>query len=186
MARRRNTTRFGVTGLGEREELAPGIFINTHYRGCTPGFIHTEEGIILVDAPLIPKQAIDWREQIEQQYPGDPLLYIINTDHHRGHALGNQYFMPCKVIAHERAHKEMSGYTENFKERVRNSFKREPDIQAQLNNIVIIPPDITFTKNARLLYGTREVDLIFVGGHTPATSLVWLPNESVCFVGDIL
>ena len=186
MARRRNTTRFGVTGLGEREELAPGIFINTHYRGCTPGFVHTEEGIILVDAPLIPKQAIDWREQIEQQYPGDPLLYIINTDHHRGHALGNQYFMPCKVIAHERAHKEMSGYTENFKERVRNSFKREPDIQAQLNNIVIIPPDITFTKNARLLYGTREVDLIFVGGHTPATSLVWLPNESVCFVGDIL
>ena len=186
MARRRNTTRFGVTGLGEREELAPGIFINTHYRGCTPGFIHTEEGIVMVDAPLIPKQAIDWREQIEQQYPGDPLLYIINTDHHRGHALGNQYFMPCKVIAHERAHKEMSGYTENFKERVRNSFKREPDIQAQLNNIVIIPPDITFTKNARLLYGTREVDLIFVGGHTPATSLVWLPNESVCFVGDIL
>ena len=186
MARRRNTTRFGVTGLGEREELAPGIFINTHYRGCTPGFVHTEEGIILVDAPLIPKQAIDWREQIEQQYPGDPLLYIINTDHHRGHALGNQYFMPCKVIAHERAHKEMSGYTENFKERVRNSFKREPDIQAQLNNIVIIPPDITFTKNAHLLYGTREVDLIFVGGHTPATSLVWLPNESVCFVGDIL
>ena len=186
MARRRNTTRFGVTGLGEREELAPGIFINTHYRGCTPGFIHTEEGIILVDAPLIPKQAIDWREQIEQQYPGDPLLYIINTDHHRGHALGNQYFMPCKVIAHERAHKEMSGYTENFKERVRNSFKREPDIQAKLNNIVIIPPDITFTKNAHLLYGTREVDLIFVGGHTPATSLVWLPNESVCFVGDIL
>ncbi|MEZ4656659.1 MAG: MBL fold metallo-hydrolase [Caldilineaceae bacterium] len=186
MARRRNTARFGVSGLGEREELAPGIFINTNYRGCTPGFIHTEEGIILVDTPLIPKQAIDWREQIEQQYPDEPLLYIINTDHHRGHALGNQYFMPCKVIAHERAHKEMSGYTENFKERVRNSFKREPDIQAQLNNIVIIPPDITFTKNARLLYGAREVDLLFVGGHTPATSLVWLPNESVCFVGDIL
>ncbi|MEZ4706623.1 MAG: MBL fold metallo-hydrolase [Caldilineaceae bacterium] len=186
MARRRNTARFGVTGLGEREELAPGIFINTNYRGCTPGFIHTEEGIILVDTPLIPKQAIDWRDQIEQQYAGEPLLYIINTDHHRGHALGNQYFMPCKVIAHERAHKEMSGYTENFKERVRNSFKREPDIQAQLNNIVIIPPDITFTQNARLLYGAREVDLIFVGGHTPATSLVWLANESVCFVGDIL
>ena len=51
MARRRNSVRIGVTGLGEREELAPGIFINNHYRGCTPGFIYTEEGIILVDAP---------------------------------------------------------------------------------------------------------------------------------------
>lgn len=186
MARRRSVVRIGVTGLGEREELAPGVFINTHYRGCTPGFIHTEEGIILVDAPLIPKQAKDWRAQIEEQYPGDPLLYMINTDHHRGHALGNQYFMPCKVIAQERAHKEMSGYTENFKERVRNSFKREPEIQAQLDNIIIIPPHVTFTQNATLLYGTRTVELIYVGGHTPATSIVWLPDESICFVGDVL
>ena len=68
MARRRSSVRIGVTGLGEREELTPGVFINTHYRGCTPGFIHTEEGIVLVDTPLIPKQALDWREQIEEEY----------------------------------------------------------------------------------------------------------------------
>ena len=186
MARRRSAVRIGVTGLGEREELAPGVFINTNYRGCTPAFIHTEEGVILVDGPLIPKQAVDWRAQIEAQYPGHPLLYMINTDHHRGHALGNQYFMPIKVIAHERAYKEMSGYTENFKERVRNSFKREPEIQGLLNNIIIIPPHITFTNRATLLYGKRRIELMYVGGHTPATSLVWLPEEGVCFVGDIV
>ncbi|MCC6169884.1 MAG: MBL fold metallo-hydrolase [Caldilineaceae bacterium] len=186
MARRRSTVRIGVTGLGEREELVPGVFINNHYRGCTPGFIHTEEGIVLVDTPLIPKQALDWREQIEDEYPGELFLYLINTDHHRGHALGNQYMMPVTVIAHERAHKEMSGYTDNFKERVRNSFKREPEIQAQLNDIEIIPPHVTFTNRAKLLFGTREIELIFVGGHTPATSIVWLPSEKVCFVGDIL
>lgn len=186
MARRRSAVRIGITGLGEREELAPGIFINTHYRGCTPGFVHTEEGVIMIDAPLIPKQAMDWRDQVEDEYPGEPLLFMINTDHHRGHALGNQYFMPCQVIAHERAHKEMSGYTENFKERVRNSFKREPEIQAQLNNIVIIPPHITFTNRATMLYGGRQLELIFVGGHTPATSLVWLPEEKLAFVGDIV
>lgn len=186
MARRRSTVRIGVTGLGEREELVPGVFINNHYRGCTPGFIYTEEGIVLVDTPLIPKQALDWRAQIEDEYPGDPFLYLINTDHHRGHALGNQYMMPVTVIAHERAHKEMSGYTDNFKERVRNSFKREPEIQVQLNDIEIIPPHVTFTNRAKLLFGTREIELIFVGGHTPATSIVWLPSEKVCFVGDIL
>jgi cyclase len=129
---------------------------------------------------------MDWREQIEEQFPGMPFLYIINTDHHRGHALGNQYFMPCKVIAHERAHKEMAGYTENFKERVRNSFKREPEIQQQLNNIIIVPPHITFTNRATLLYGNRLIELMYVGGHTPATSLVWLPAEKICFVGDIV
>lgn len=186
MARRRTAVRIGVTGLGEREELADGVFINTHYRGCTPGFVHTEEGIVLIDTPLIPKQAVDWRAQIEDEYPDTPFLYIINTDHHRGHALGNQYFMPCKVMAHERAHKEMSGYTENFKERVRNSFKREPEIQAQLNDIIIVPPNVTFTNRAKLIYGERELEVIYVGGHTPATSIVWLPDEKICFVGDVV
>ncbi len=186
MARRKSALRLGVTGLGKREELAAGVIINTHYRGCTPGAIQTEEGIILVDAPLIPQQALDWRAQIEDEFDDEPLLYMINTDHHRGHALGNQYFTPITVIAHERAHKEMSGYTENFKDRVRNSFKREPEIQTQLDNIIIVPPDITFTNRAKLIRGTREVELIFVGGHTPATSLVWLPDEKICFVGDIL
>jgi cyclase len=186
MARRRSAARIGVTGLGEREELAAGVFINTNYRGCTPAFIHTEEGIVLVDAPLIPKQAVDWRQQIEDEYPGHPLLFMVNTDHHRGHALGNQYFMPVTVIAHERAHKEMSGYTENFKERVRNSFKREPEIQAQLNNIIIIPPHITFTNRATLLFGGRRIELLYVGGHTPATSIVWLPEEKLALVGDIV
>ncbi len=184
--RRRPAVKIGVTGLGERKEIAPGVFINTAYRGCTPGFISTEEGVILVDTPLIPEQAKDWRLQIEEECPHKPFLFVFNTDHHRGHALGNQYFMPCTVIAHERAHKEMSGYTENFKERVFNSFKREPEIQKQMTNIEIIPPHLTFTERTKLLYGGREVDLIYVGGHTPATSVAWLPEEKICFVGDVL
>ncbi|MBX3053892.1 MAG: MBL fold metallo-hydrolase [Caldilineaceae bacterium] len=178
--------KLGVTGLGERKAIAPGVFINTAYRGCTPGFVSTEEGVILVDTPLIPEQATDWRAQIEEECPDQPFLFVFNTDHHRGHALGNQYFMPSTVIAHERAHKEMSGYTENFKERVFNSFKREPDIQKQMTNIEIIPPHLTFTERAKLLYGGREVQLIYVGGHTPATSIAWLPEEKICFVGDVL
>ena len=185
-ARRRTSLKLGVTGLGERQEIAAGLFINTFYRGCTPGFVVTDEGLILIDTPLIPKQAKDWREQIESAAPGLPILYVFNTDHHRGHALGNQYFLPATVIAHERAYKEMSGYTENFKERVYNSFKREPEIQEQLTEIEIILPDVTFTDCARLQYGGREIQLIYAGGHTPATSIAWLPEEKIAFVGDIL
>lgn len=185
-ARRRANVKIGITGLGQRQEIGHGVFINNFYRGCTPGFIRTDEGVILVDTPLIPEQAEDWRAQIEEECPDLPFLYVFNTDHHRGHALGNQYFMPSKVIAHERAHKEMAGYTENFKERVYNSFKREPEIQHQLTHIEIVPPHITFTDSAKLLYGGREVHLIFLGGHTPATSIAWLPDERICFAGDVV
>lgn len=185
-ARRRTSFKLGVTGLGERQQIAPGLFINTFYRGCTPGFVVTDEGLILIDTPLIPEQAKDWRKQIEAEAPDKPILFVFNTDHHRGHALGNQYFLPTTIIAHERAFKEMSGYTQNFKERVYNSFKREPEIQAQLTDIEIILPDVTFTDTARLQYGGREIHLIYAGGHTPATSIAWLPEEKIAFVGDIL
>lgn len=189
-ARRRTAYKFGVTGLGERQEIAPGVFVNIGYRGCTPGFVVTDEGLILIDTPLIPKQARDWRQQIEQQIELEErnlkILYVFNTDHHRGHALGNQYFLPATVIAHERAFKEMSGYTENFKERVYNSFKREPEIQEQLTSIEIILPDVTFTDSARLQYGGKEIQFIYTGGHTPATSIAWLPDEKIAFVGDVL
>ena len=65
MARRKSAARPGVTGLGKRDELAPGVFINSHYRGCTPGMVLTGDGFILIDSPLIPRQALEWRAQVE-------------------------------------------------------------------------------------------------------------------------
>ncbi|MEZ4831271.1 MAG: MBL fold metallo-hydrolase [Caldilineaceae bacterium] len=49
-----------------------------------------------------------------------------------------------------------------------------------------MPPHLTFTESAKLLYGGREVQLIFLGGHTPATSIAWLPEERICFAGDVV
>ena len=66
--------------------------------------------------------------------------------------------MPVKVIAHERT-QEMSGYTENFKERAQQSSAgRDPGNVS--NNIVIILPHLTFTQRAELLYGGRRIGLI--------------------------
>lgn len=166
------------------QQIAPNVFVETGYRNANVGCILTDDGAILVDTPMIPAQSIAWRAQVNKASGHAPLLYVINTDHHRGHALGNQHFLPAPVIAHERAWKEMRGYTENFKQRVRDSFKKEPEIQVQFNDLQIIRPQITFKKRLTLLRGGREVRLIWIGGHTLATSVVWMPAERVLFAGD--
>jgi len=140
----------------------------------------------VIDTPLVPQQARDWREQIKKESKDARIAFVILTDHHRGHALGCQYFMPTQVIGHERAHKEMQGYTENFRERVRNSYKRNPEIREQLQQIDIIPPHITYSKEACLMMGDVRIRCIHVGGHTPATCIVWLEDEGICFVGDTI
>ena len=165
-------------------EISPGIFVETDQRGANYGGIVTDAGIIVIDTPLEPAQARAFRDELREEAGGKPFLYIMNTDHHRGHILGNQFFQPTRVLAHEQAWKHMKGYGDNFKQRVIDSFKKAPDIQAQFTDIQIIVPSITFSDRFDIIGGGRDIRIIRVGGHTAATSVVWLPEESLLFVGD--
>ncbi|MEJ5200479.1 MAG: MBL fold metallo-hydrolase [Anaerolineae bacterium] len=166
------------------KEIAPGIFIETDHRGANYAGIVTDVGVIVIDTPMVPDLARAFRDELTRRSGGKPFLYVINTDHHRGHILGNQYFQPTPVVAHEQAWKHMKGYGDNFKQRVIDSFKKEPEIQAQLTDIQIIVPKITFSHRLDIVRGGRDLRIIRIGGHTAATSVIWLPNESILFVGD--
>lgn len=165
------------------QEIASGVYVHLDFRGSNVGLIETSEGNILVDTPLIPSDNQRWLSYIRQVTNNKPILYVINTDHHRGHVLGNQFYN-APVIAHDLAWKNMRGYGANFCQRVVDSFKREPKIQAEFANLEIVRPTITFDSRLDLEYGGRTVRLIHVGGHTEATILIWLPNEKVLFAGD--
>ncbi len=166
------------------KEISPGIFIETDHRGANYAGILTDVGVIVIDTPMVPARAQAFRDALMQRSGGKPFLYVINTDHHRGHILGNQYFQPTPVVAHEQAWKHMKGYGDNFKQRVIDSFKKEPEIQAQFTDIQIIVPKITFSHRLDIVRGGRDLRIIRIGGHTAATSVIWLPNESILFVGD--
>lgn len=166
------------------KEISPGIFIETDHRGANYAGILTDVGVIVIDTPMVPARAQAFRAALMQRSGGKPFLYVINTDHHRGHILGNQYFQPTPVVAHEQAWKHMKGYGDNFKQRVIDSFKKEPEIQAQFTDIQIIVPKITFSHRLDIVRGGRDLRIIRIGGHTAATSVIWLPNESILFVGD--
>lgn len=165
-------------------EISPGIFVETDQRGANYGAVLTDEGVIVIDTPIVPKQAVAFRDELKRVAGGKPFLYIINTDHHRGHIVGNQYFVPTPVVAHDIAWKHMKGYGDNFKQRVVDSFKKEPEIQAQFDTIQIIVPKITFSHRLDIVRGGRDLRIIKVGGHTAATSVIWLPDERILFVGD--
>ncbi len=168
-------------------EISPGIFVETDQRGANYSAILTDDGFIVIDTPIVPKQAVAFRDELKRIAGGKPFLYIINTDHHRGHIVGNQYFAPTPVISHDIAWKHMKGYGENFKQRVIDSFKKEPEIQAQfggINDIQIVVPKITFSHRLDIVRGGRDLRVIRIGGHTAATSAIFMPNEKLLFVGD--
>ena len=165
------------------QEIAPGVFVKLDYEGANVGCVLTDKGAIVIDTPLIPADGKDWAAQVAGL--ADKVLFVFNTDHHRAHIAGNQYF-DAPVIAHEMAWREMSGYKEAFIERTKNMFKRDPAIADQFDELVIVKPQITFTGKLVVKKGGRELHFIRLGGHTPATAGLWLPDERVLFTGDVV
>lgn len=165
------------------QEIAPGVYVKTDYEGANVGCILTDVGAIVVDTPLIPADGKAWAAEVAKIT--DKVLYVFNTDHHRAHIMGNQYF-DAPVIAHEEAWREISSYKDTFIERTKNIFKKQPEIAAQFDEIKLKKPEITFTGRLYVKKGRREVHFVYLGGHTPATSGVWLPSQRILFTGDVV
>ncbi len=168
-------------------EIAPDVFIETDFHGANVAFIVTNEGVILIDTPMLPDDARLWLSQIRERTE-QPIIYIINTDHHRAHVIGNQYFPTATVVAHEHAWKEMKSYGDSFRTRLINMYRdRLPGAVAEWKrHLQIIKPEITFTGRTVLFKGDKEIHLIPVGGHTPATTVVYFPVEKLLFTGDVV
>jgi cyclase len=165
------------------QEIAKNVFVELDYEGANVGCILTEAGAIVIDTPIIPEEAKHWANTVSELT--DKILYVFNTDHHRAHIIGNQFFR-APILAHEAAWKEMANYKDTFIERTKNLFKKRPEIQKQLNQIKIVKPELCFTGRLVMLKGGRELYFMHLGGHTPATSGLYLPDEKILFSGDLV
>lgn len=165
------------------QEIAPNVYYEPRYEGANCGLVLTSEGAIVIDTPIIPEEGRAWAMQVEQLT--DRVLFVFNTDHHRSHILGNQFF-DAPVIAHEAAWKEMSNYKETFIERTKSQFKKQGSVQKQFNETRIVKPELTFTGQLIMRKGGQELYFLHLGGHTSATSGLYLPQVNVLFAGDLL
>ena len=166
-------------------EIANDVFVSTAYYGANVGCVLTYEGAVLVDAPIVPSEAKAWRREIEQQ-TGAELAYIFITDSHANHAIGDSYF-GAKPIANERAYRSMARFTPTMRERVLDAFRDwAPAIADELSGFEVKPPEITFDHDLTLYRGGRTLRMMRLGGHTPASSVLFVEDARVLFAGDLL
>jgi len=85
------------------KQVTPNVFAEDQhsrppmYRGSTHGFVTTSEGVVMIDCPMMPSDAIRWRFEILKLNRGE-VRYLINTDSHHDHTTGNGVF-PGIVIS---------------------------------------------------------------------------------------
>lgn len=166
-------------------EVCTGIYYDDAYRSGNVGLVITAEGAAMVDSPMLPKEAWAWLKKITSLTPKGIAL-LINTDYKMERVLGNCFF-PTTVIGHQLAWAEMRRYDATFLRRYITHY-RDCDAKtlADLTKARIVPPELALTADMTIYKGGCTFDLIHVGGHTPASILVHLPERRVLFAGDVV
>lgn len=161
------------------------ILVETEYVGANVSCITTERGLVLIDSPFLPKDAVIWADLIREQ-TGKEIAYVINTDNHYDHVMGNA-FLTQNVICHMTAAKEMD-YLRNkplLKEVIQLAFPEViPAYESDIDQLDIVSPHITFDRELTLDMGDATIFLEFAGGHSPGTILIYLVEDKVLFTGD--
>lgn len=157
------------------QQITRNVYVETGFPGSNCGFVVTEEGIVMIESPMIPEYALKWREEITRY---GKVKYLINTEPHGDHFAGNYYFEGT-VVAHEGTRETM------LKESI-DRFKNmlPPGSPPPDKGFYFRPPTITFSQQLTLYAGKHTFRLINMPGHTPYQIAVFIPEERVVFTSD--
>lgn len=169
------------------EKISEHVYVHRDSRRTNLGLIVTPQGPVLVDSPMLPDDARAWCDAVAQITAERP-LYLINTDHHLGHSLGNWAFPDTPVIAHRLAAFFMlEKYDATFRARLVDSFRHtQPAVGLELETLPMPRPRLGAVDELSLHFDHFAVELIHVGGHTAGTLLVRVPADDVLFTGDVV
>lgn len=160
------------------EQLTSSVFAETQIRGCNHGFVVTSEGVVMIDSPQKPSDALKLKEEIAKH---GELRYIINTEPHGDHWTGNAYF-DAPVIAHEGVRQRI--LDTNLEEHVARVAGMGPEEPALLENYTPNAPVVTFKNGMTLHLGDHTFQMIHMPGHTLYQAAILIKEEGVVFTSD--
>ncbi len=114
----------------------------------------------------------------------DPVTVVVDTHGHFDHAYGNHAFRPATIWGQAGCVPFMARTGE---QRRAGIAAEEPELAADLLEVVIDPPDRTFDDAATIEVGGRAVSLHYLGrGHTDHDAVITVPGTDVVWAGDLL
>ncbi len=160
------------------KQLTANVFIETGLKGANHGFVTTSDGIVLIDTPHKPSDALRLKGEIERR---GRLRYIINTEPHGDHWTGNAFF-DVPVVAQEGVRARILGT--DLAAHVARVASFGPEEPKLLENYQANAPVITFQSEMTLHVGNHTFRMIHMPGHTLYQAAVIVEEEGVVFTSD--
>lgn len=160
------------------KKIAKNVYAETEFRGCNCGFVVTSEGVVMIDTPQMPTDAVKWRDFIAKY---GTIRYLINTEPHGDHYSGN-YFFKGTVVAHEGTRQAI--LASSAAQSIERMKQTSPADYALMKRFKYRAPTITFNNEMTLHVGDHTFKLFNIPGHTPYQIAVFIPEEKVVFTSD--
>jgi cyclase len=175
----------GQAGAGTPvvQEVSDGIYAYLQPDGSwylnNTGFLVTRRGVISIDATSTERRTRVYLEAV-RGVTDRPVTTLLNTHHHGDHTYGNSVFRGATVVGHERTREEViaGGPPAN------TGFFDDVD----WGDLEVAPPFLTYDRGVTLWADDVRCEVTHVGtpAHTTNDSIVWVPERSVLFCGDLL
>ena len=164
------------------EEVSDGIYAYIQPDGSwyinNTGFLVGGGGVISIDSCATQRRTRALLAAIAS-VTALPVRTLINTHHHGDHTYGNYLFGGATIVAHERCRGGVlaSGLPANL--------GVWTDVDWGIPELA--PPFLTYADAVTVWSGDLKCDVRYVGmpAHTTNDSLIWLPERSVLFAGDL-
>lgn len=145
------------------------------------GFVVGSHGVVAVDTASTQRRAEAFRDAIAG-VTDQPVLTLVNTHHHGDHTNGNYVFDQATVVAHQQCRAEALA-TGLPGPRQGNTWHAP-----EWGELRLSPPTVTFDDGIDLWVDGLccRVQYIGVPAHTTGDSIVWIPDRSVLFAGDLV
>jgi cyclase len=162
-------------------------------QGANVGLIHTTEGMVLIDTTSYPSEmeALFEAAGIHKQ----EVRMVINTHSHSDHTWGNQLFS-CPILAQSLCRERMQSSMENewrqeeiqayITDLEKTDPKKADEVRQNVKGLQIKLPDQVFDDCYKGELGGVKYEVIHMGGHTPDSSIVWLPEKRVLYASDLI
>jgi glyoxylase-like metal-dependent hydrolase (beta-lactamase superfamily II) len=167
------------------EQLADGVFAYTAQGDPNVGCIVGTDAILAIEARATPLMAQRWIDVVRAEVSRLPFGDLVLTHYHAVRTLGASAFSARRVLAHVNT-------ARLIEERGEADWASEQGRMPRLfEGAETIPgltrPTDTFSDVLTLDLGNRAVELRYLGrGHTSGDIVVWLPDERICFAGDLV
>jgi cyclase len=178
------------------------------------GFVDLGDRVLVVDTFRHTFAARDLRAAAEQ-LTAHPIAYVVNTHYHGERVLGNSVFADVPIIATaqtrdliaqesgafiafaqveanrtailQEREQELAAEDETWRRWRADRLTGDRELAAAAPTMRLTLPNMTFDP-LLVLHGTRRTAqlLTFGGGHTASDSFVYLPEERIAFMSDLV